>query len=92
MTDLIAPGAAGLVPAAPGGVSRTLLPGGGGVVHIRKLGNGRRRGKVGDGVKVGERLQVEITDIDNRGKTGWVPAREEAAAEAAPAEPAPTAG
>ena len=28
MTDLVTPGAAGLVPAAPGGVSRTLLPGG----------------------------------------------------------------
>ena len=28
MTDVLAPGAAGLVPAAPGGVSRTLLPGG----------------------------------------------------------------
>ena len=28
MTDLITPGAAGLVPAAPGGVSPTLLPGG----------------------------------------------------------------
>jgi len=28
LTDLVTPGAAGLVPAAPGGVSRTLLPGG----------------------------------------------------------------
>ena len=28
MTDLVTPGAAGIVPAAPGGVSRALLPGG----------------------------------------------------------------
>jgi polyribonucleotide nucleotidyltransferase len=57
-------------------------------VHISKLGNGKRIGKVEDVVKVGDKLQVEITDIDNRGKISLIPVKDEAA-EAAPApEPA----
>ena len=42
-------------------------------MHISKLGNGKRIGKVEDVVKVGDKLQVEITDIDNRGKISLIP-------------------
>ena len=75
-----------VVKTAAFGAFVSLLPGRDGLVHISKLGNGRRIGKVEDVVKVGDKLQVEITDIDNRGKISLVPVRE-----AAP-EPAATAG
>ncbi len=82
-----------VVKTAAFGAFVSLLPGRDGLVHISKLGNGKRIGKVEDVVKVGDKLQVEITDIDNRGKISLVPVREETAAAAAPApaESAPTA-
>lgn len=68
----------------------SLLPGRDGLVHISKLGKGKRIAKVEDVVKVGDKIQVEITDIDNRGKISLVPVGEEDAAEApAPAEAQP---
>ncbi|MEO6957344.1 MAG: S1 RNA-binding domain-containing protein, partial [Antricoccus sp.] len=51
----------------------SLLPGRDGMVHISKLGNGKRIATVEDVVKVGEKLQVEITDIDQRGKISLIP-------------------
>src|SRR5699024_9406577 len=51
----------------------SLLPGRDGLVHISKLGNGKRIGKVEDVVNVGDKLQVEIADIDGRGKISLVP-------------------
>ena len=77
-----------VVKTAAFGAFVSLLPGRDGLVHISKLGNGKRIGKVEDVVKVGDKLQVEITDIDNRGKISLVPVKDEAA-EAAAAEPAP---
>ena len=68
----------------------SLQPGKDGLVHISKLGNGKRIGKVEDVVNVGDKLQVEITEIDSRGKISLTPVREEAAADA-PADSA-TAG
>jgi polyribonucleotide nucleotidyltransferase len=73
-----------VVKTAAFGAFVSLLPGRDGLVHISKLGNGKRIGKVEDVVKVGDKLQVEITDIDNRGKISLVPVREDAAAEPAP--------
>ncbi|EUA47881.1 polyribonucleotide nucleotidyltransferase [Mycobacteroides abscessus 21] len=68
----------------------SLLPGRDGLVHISKLGKGKRIAKVEDVVKVGDKIQVEIADIDNRGKISLVPVGEEDAAEApAPAEAQP---
>ncbi|WP_255801347.1 polyribonucleotide nucleotidyltransferase [Mycobacteroides abscessus] len=68
----------------------SLLPGRDGLVHISKLGKGKRIAKVEDVVKVGGKIQVEIADIDNRGKISLVPVGEEDAAEApAPAEAQP---
>ncbi len=51
----------------------SLLPGRDGLVHISKLGKGKRIAKVEDVVNVGDKLQVEIADIDKRGKTSLVP-------------------
>ncbi|HEY7101708.1 MAG TPA: polyribonucleotide nucleotidyltransferase [Mycobacteriales bacterium] len=68
-----------VVKTAAFGAFVSLLPGRDGLVHISKLGNGKRIGKVEDVVKVGDKLQVEITDIDNRGKISLIPVREEAA-------------
>src|SRR5271163_1998731 len=46
----------------------SLLPGRDGLVHISKLGRGKRIAKVEDVVTVGDKLRVEIADIDKRGK------------------------
>ena len=60
----------------------SLLPGRDGLVHISKLGNGKRVGKVEDVVNVGDKIRVEIADIDNRGKISLVPVVEEDTADA----------
>ncbi|WP_420109051.1 polyribonucleotide nucleotidyltransferase [Mycolicibacter arupensis] len=71
----------------------SLLPGRDGLVHISKLGKGKRVAKVEDVVKVGDKLRVEIADIDNRGKISLVPVEDAADAtqEAGSAEPADAA-
>lgn len=51
----------------------SLLPGRDGLVHISKLGQGKRVNKVEDVVTVGSKLRVEIADIDDRGKISLVP-------------------
>ncbi|WP_431954796.1 polyribonucleotide nucleotidyltransferase [Nocardia lijiangensis] len=56
----------------------SLLPGRDGLVHISKLGNGKRVAKVEDVVNVGDKLRVEIADIDNRGKISLIPVDESA--------------
>jgi polyribonucleotide nucleotidyltransferase len=73
-----------VVKTAAFGAFVSLVPGRDGLVHISKLGNGKRIGKVEDVVKVGDKLQVEITDIDARGKISLVPVTE-GSEEAAPA-------
>jgi polyribonucleotide nucleotidyltransferase len=86
-----------VVKTAAFGAFVSLLPGKDGLVHISKLGNGKRIGKVEDVVNVGDKLQVEIVEIDQRGKISLVLVKEDAApaadggpaAEAAPAEAAP---
>ena len=78
-----------VVKTAAFGAFVSLLPGRDGLVHISKLGNGRRIGKVEDVVKVGDKLQVEITDIDNRGKISLIPVKEGQDDTASAAEPAP---
>ncbi|GAA1280593.1 polyribonucleotide nucleotidyltransferase [Pseudonocardia aurantiaca] len=55
----------------------SLVPGKDGLVHISKLGQGKRIAKVEDVVKVGDKIRVEVTDIDNRGKISLVPVGEE---------------
>jgi len=67
----------------------SLLPGKDGLLHItqlRKLHGGARIENVDDVVKVGDKIQVEIREIDDRGKLSLVPVevveREAAAAQA----------
>jgi polyribonucleotide nucleotidyltransferase len=63
-------------------------------VHISKLGRGKRIARVEDVVSVGDKLRVEIADIDKRGKISLVLVAEEAGASgdvAAPTAPAETA-
>ena len=62
-----------VVKTTPFGAFVSLLPGRDGLVHISKLGGGKRIGKVEDVVNVGDKMQVEITDIDARGKISLVP-------------------
>jgi polyribonucleotide nucleotidyltransferase len=75
----------------------SLTPGKDGLIHISKLGKGKRLAKVEDAVNVGDKLQVEILEIDQRGKISLglvdnsapavdAPAAEAAAGDAAPAE------
>jgi polyribonucleotide nucleotidyltransferase len=66
-----------VVKTAAFGAFVSLVPGKDGLVHISKLGNGKRIGKVEDVVKVGDKLRVEVADIDNRGKISLVPVRDE---------------
>jgi polyribonucleotide nucleotidyltransferase len=71
-----------VVKTAAFGAFVSLLPGRDGLVHISKLGQGKRIGKVEDVVKVGDKLQVEIADIDQRGKISLVLVREDASGSA----------
>ena len=54
----------------------SLLPGKDGLLHItqiRKLHGGARIENVDDVIKVGDKIQVEIREIDDRGKLSLVP-------------------
>ncbi|KOX20352.1 polynucleotide phosphorylase [Saccharothrix sp. NRRL B-16348] len=84
-----------VVKTAAFGAFVSLLPGKDGLIHISKLGNGKRINKVEDVVNVGDKLRVEIADIDQRGKISLVlvnedadaaPAADNPATDAAPAE------
>jgi polyribonucleotide nucleotidyltransferase len=69
-----------VVKTAAFGAFVSLVPGKDGLVHISKLGNGKRIAKVEDVVKVGDKIRVEVSDIDNRGKISLLPVQEEVAA------------
>jgi polyribonucleotide nucleotidyltransferase len=61
----------------------SLMPGKDGLLHVsqlRKIAGGKRVDNVEDVVKVGDKVQVEIAEIDARGKLSLVPvvAEEEA--------------
>ncbi|ANF33193.1 polyribonucleotide nucleotidyltransferase [Leifsonia xyli] len=69
----------------------SLLPGKDGLLHIsevRKLAGGKRVENVEDVLGVGQKILVEITKIDDRGKLSLAPVIAEEGAEA-PAEAAP---
>jgi polyribonucleotide nucleotidyltransferase len=46
----------------------SLLPGRDGLLHISKVGDGKRVDKVEDFLNVGDKVEVEIAEIDGRGK------------------------
>ena len=54
----------------------SIMPGKDGLIHISKLGGDERIEKVEDVVNVGDKIEVEIADIDNRGKISLVPVEE----------------
>ncbi len=67
----------------------SLLPGKDGLLHIsklRSLAGGRRVEAVEDVVSVGQKIQVQIAEIDDRGKLSLIPVVEESAEDAAPSE------
>ncbi|WP_010205172.1 polyribonucleotide nucleotidyltransferase [Salinibacterium sp. PAMC 21357] len=64
----------------------SLTPGKDGLLHIsevRKLAGGKRVENVEDVLGVGQKIQVEITKIDDRGKLSLAPVTDETDAEAA---------
>ena len=67
----------------------SLLPGKDGLLHISKLrglAGGKRVEAVEDVVSVGQKVQVEIAEIDDRGKLSLIPVVEGPGDEDAPAE------
>ena len=66
----------------------SLLPGKDGLLHIsevRKLVGGKRIESVDEVLSIGQKILVQITKVDDRGKLSLEPVLEEAAAEEAPA-------
>jgi polyribonucleotide nucleotidyltransferase len=71
----------------------SLMPGKDGLLHVsqlRKIAGGKRVENVEDVVKVGDRVQVEIAEIDQRGKLSLIPvlAEDDASGDAGPGDQA----
>jgi polyribonucleotide nucleotidyltransferase len=67
----------------------SLLPGKDGLLHISKLrglAGGKRVDAVEDVVSVGQKIQVQIAEIDDRGKLSLIPVVEEGASDVEPAD------
>jgi polyribonucleotide nucleotidyltransferase len=65
-----------VVKTATFGAFVSLMPGKDGLLHVsqlRKLAGGKRVENVEDVVKVGDKVQVEIAEIDQRGKLSLIP-------------------
>jgi polyribonucleotide nucleotidyltransferase len=60
-----------------------ILPGRDGLVHISKLGRGKRINAVEDVLTLGDEIEVRVEEIDDRGKVSLVPAGD--GADSAPA-------
>ena len=52
-----------------------ILPGRDGLVHISKLGRGKRVDRVEDVVDLGDEIEVRVDDIDPQGKVSLSPRR-----------------
>ena len=57
-----------VVKTAAFGAFISLVPGRDGLLHISKIGDGKRIDKVEDYLNVGDKIDVEIADVDSRGK------------------------
>src|SRR5690606_5190385 len=57
-----------VVKTAAFGAFVSLLPGRDGLLHISKVGDGKRIDRVEDYLNVGDKIEVEIAEIDSRGK------------------------
>lgn len=74
-----------VVKTAAFGAFVSLVPGKDGLLHIsevKKLAGGKRIDSVDDVLKVGDKIQVEIKEIDPRGKLSLVPVLEDGASNA----------
>jgi polyribonucleotide nucleotidyltransferase len=66
-----------------------ILPGRDGLVHISKLGRGKRINSVEDVLELGQEFEVVVEEIDDRGKVSLRPAGDAPDVEAAPQDRAP---
>jgi polyribonucleotide nucleotidyltransferase len=57
-----------VVKTAAFGAFVSLVPGRDGLLHISKVGDGKRVDKVEDFLNVGDKVEVEIAEVDSRGK------------------------
>ena len=80
-----------VVKTAAFGAFISLLPGRDGLLHISKVGNGKRVDRVEDFLNVGDRVEVQIADVDQRGKIYLDKVRPEGEEEPAAADPAAAA-
>ena len=70
-----------------------ILPGRDGLVHISKLGGGRRIDRVEDVLELGEEIEVVVEDVDPNGKISLIPKTDDTdGAEAPSARPEPRRG
>jgi polyribonucleotide nucleotidyltransferase len=65
-----------------------ILPGRDGLVHISKLGRGKRINAVEDVLSLGQELEVRVDEIDDKGKVSLTPVGDEPVAEQADRPPA----
>jgi polyribonucleotide nucleotidyltransferase len=66
-----------------------ILPGRDGLVHISKLGRGKRINRVEDVVDLGDEIMVRVDEIDDRGKVSLSPVGDDTDAEASAEETTP---
>jgi polyribonucleotide nucleotidyltransferase len=76
-----------VVKTAAFGAFVSLLPGRDGLLHISKVGDGKRVEKVEDFLNVGDKVEVQIAEIDARGKVYLDKVRPEGAPEPEPSAP-----
>jgi polyribonucleotide nucleotidyltransferase len=69
-----------------------ILPGRDGLVHISKLGRGKRINRVEDVLDLGDEVTVRVDDIDPNGKVSLTPIGPEFEAPAGDGTEAPSAG
>ena len=55
-----------------------ILPGRDGLVHISKLGGGKRIAQVEDVLQLGQEIEVRVDEIDDKGKVSLTPTSEAA--------------
>ncbi len=67
-----------------------ILPGRDGLVHISKLGGGKRINSVDDVLSLGEEIEVRVEEIDDKGKVSLVPAGDPPSAKESSGDSAPS--
>jgi len=67
-----------------------ILPGRDGLLHISKLGGGKRINSVDDVLSLGEEIEVRVEEIDDKGKVSLVPAGDPPTAKESSGDSAPS--